>query len=201
MVDEFHLTPLSTVVQLRPQLHHLDAFDEVAVKSKALAKARKDLEDDSGRAATTEARAIDMKVKSAEAAGAKVVGNHEMLLKMVQDERWEKYSWVDENVSHPEPTTYKLYPNALFQIQDQESWDKYEEFMFNHSLEEPPQLESAIDSEDYVDGMSAPRVDPTQPEMTGWAMKVRKKKRRTSSSRARAGKAQADEDEDMEDAS
>lgn len=49
--------------------------------------------------------------------------------------------------------------------------------MFNQSLEEPLQLESAIISEDYLDGMSAPRVDPTRPHMTGWAMKARRKNR------------------------
>jgi sulfite reductase (NADPH) hemoprotein beta-component len=47
--------------------------------------------------------------------------------------------------------------------------------MFNQSLEEPPQLESAINAGDYIDGMSAPRVDPTRPEMTGWAMKLRRR--------------------------
>ena len=50
--------------------------------------------------------------------------------------------------------------------------------MFNQSLEEPPELESAISSEDYLDGMSAPRIDPTRPEMTGWAMKARRKERK-----------------------
>ncbi|KAK2845274.1 hypothetical protein FQN49_005879 [Arthroderma sp. PD_2] len=171
--NELHLAPLESVVQLRPQLHHIDAFDEVAVKSKAMAKAKKDMDEDStSRSAAMEARAIDMKVKSAESEGGRAVGNNELLLKLFQDEKWEKYKWIDEN--------------------DQESWDKYDQYMFNENLEEPDQLQSAITADDYLDSMSAPRVDPTRPEMTGWAMKRRQQKRRASSSYKRSGKAQAD---------
>ena len=44
--------------------------------------------------------------------------------------------------------------------------------------EELPQLGSMIDAEDYLDRMSAPRVDPARPEMTGWAMKENRKRQR-----------------------
>lgn len=104
-------------MQLRPQLHHIDAYDEVSVKSKAMAKAKKDMDEDStSRSAAMEARAIDMKVKSAETEGARAVGNNELLLKLFQDEKWEKYRWIDENVCmSPAPvspmTTANLYPN------------------------------------------------------------------------------------------
>ncbi|KAK2812939.1 hypothetical protein FQN50_000960 [Emmonsiellopsis sp. PD_5] len=164
--NELHLAPLSAVVQLRPQLHHLDAFDEVAVQKKALSKGKREMEEEGGAArAAPEARAIDMKVKSAETEGGTVTGNNELLKKM-QDEKWEKYAWIDET--------------------DQDSWDKYEEYMFNQSPEEPLQLESAISSDDYIDGMSAPRIDPINPEMAGWAMKLRRKARRPSNVRGRA---------------
>lgn len=43
--------------------------------------------------------------------------------------------------------------------------------MMHQDLENLPQLESAINSEEYLDRMSAPRIDPARPEMTGWAMK------------------------------
>ncbi|KMQ48545.1 DNA-directed RNA polymerase III subunit Rpc5 [Trichophyton rubrum] len=174
--NELHLAPLEAVVQLRPQLHHIDAYDEVSVKSKAMAKAKKDMDEDStSRNAAMEARAIDMKVKSADTEGARAVGNNELLLKLFQDEKWEKYRWIDEN--------------------DQESWDKYDQYMFNEGLEEPVQLQSAITADDYLDSMSAPRVDPTRPEMTGWAMKRRQQIRRASSSHKK-GKPQAENDGD-----
>ena len=44
----------------------------------------------------TEARAIDMKVKSAEGDTGGQSNNE--LLKKMQDEKWEKYEWIDENV-------------------------------------------------------------------------------------------------------
>ncbi|OJD13867.1 hypothetical protein AJ78_05714 [Emergomyces pasteurianus Ep9510] len=163
--NELHLAPLSAVVQLRPQLHHLDAFDEVSVRNKAMAKGKRDLDEEGpSRAVQTEARAIDMKVKSAEAETGNIASNNGLLRRM-QEEKWETYAWIDEN--------------------DQDSWDKYEEYMFNQSLDEPPLLQSAIGSEDYIDGMSAPRVDPINPEMAGWAMKLRRKARRPSDVRGR----------------
>ncbi len=87
------------MVQLQPQLHHLDASDEIAVKNKALARARRDLDGEAvPRPAEPEARAIDMKVKSAQSGNVSLAGNNE-LLKRIQDEGWETYSWIDENVS------------------------------------------------------------------------------------------------------
>jgi hypothetical protein len=54
----------------------------------------------------------------------------------------------------------------------------YENNMIHNNPEELPQLESAIDAEDYLDEMSAPRVDPARPEMTGWAMKQNRQKQK-----------------------
>lgn len=54
--------------------------------------------------------------------------------------------------------------------------------MMNQKLEELPQLEAVINSEDYLDGMSAPRIDPARPEMTGWAMKQNRQKQRDRAS-------------------
>ena len=54
--------------------------------------------------------------------------------------------------------------------------------MINQEVEELPQLESALDSESYLDQMSAPRIDPARPEMTGWAMKQNRKKQRDGES-------------------
>jgi hypothetical protein len=50
--------------------------------------------------------------------------------------------------------------------------------MMHQNPEELPQLQSFIDSENYLDGMSAPRIDPARPEMTGWAMKQNRQKQR-----------------------
>lgn len=147
-----YLSPVSAVVQLHPQLHHLDALDEMP-KARGV-KGKKDEED---RPAESEARAIDVKIKGADDGGAMLVGNLDLLKKM-QDEKWKKFDWVD--------------------AETEESWYTYENYMMNQNTEDLPQLESAIDSENYLDGMSAPRIDPARPEMTGWAMKQNRQKQR-----------------------
>ncbi|KAL2011139.1 hypothetical protein VTN00DRAFT_3857 [Thermoascus crustaceus] len=170
--NNLHLSPVSAVVQLRPQLHHLDASEEVMTKGRA-GKAKKDLDEDAApRAAETEARAIDVKIKSAEGGEALVPGNLELLKKM-QDERWETYDWVD--------------------AETEEAWAVYEDYMIHQNPEDLPQLQSAIESEDYLDGMSAPRIDPAHPELTGWAMKQNQKRRKE---RQRADR-EADQDSEV----
>ena len=43
---------------------------------------------------------------------------------------------------------------------------------------EPQSLEANIDSEEYLDKMSAPRIDPARPDLTGWAMKENRRRQR-----------------------
>jgi hypothetical protein len=88
-----HLSPVTSVVQFHPQLHHLDALDEMP-KGKG-GRAKKDDED---RPAESEARAIDIKVKAAEDAEAAANAGNLDLLKQMQDEKWKTYGWVDAEV-------------------------------------------------------------------------------------------------------
>ncbi|KAJ0427119.1 DNA-directed RNA polymerase III subunit Rpc5 [Aspergillus carlsbadensis] len=150
--DKLHLSPVTAVVQLHPQLHHLDAMDEMP-KARG-GKGRKEGQEDRPE---PEARTIDVKVKGAEDREVQVAGNLE-LLKQMQDEQWRTYGWVD--------------------AENEESWQIYDNYMMHQDVEELPQLESAINSEDYLDKMSAPRIDPARPEMTGWAMKQNRLKQK-----------------------
>ncbi|OKL57448.1 hypothetical protein UA08_07160 [Talaromyces atroroseus] len=156
--SNFFLSPVTAVVQLRPQLHHLDASEEVS--RARITRGKKDLEED-GAVREAEARAVDVKVKSAEAGEAAPPGNME-LLKKIQDEKWESYEWLDSET--------------------EEAWVTYENYMIHQNPEELPQLQTALDGEGYLDVMSAPRVDPARPEMTGWAMKQNRRKQRTRDS-------------------
>ncbi|GFF76311.1 hypothetical protein IFM61392_09976 [Aspergillus lentulus] len=149
--QNLHLSPVSAVVQLHPQLHHIDALDEIPAKGRG--KARKEGEEEQ-----TEARAIDVKIKAAEDAEAAMVAGNLELLKKMQDEKWTTYEWVD--------------------AETEEAWQTYESYMIQQDLENVPQLEAAIDSEDYLDRMSAPRIDPARPELTGWAMKQNRKRQK-----------------------
>ena len=91
-----HLSPVTAVVQLHPQLHHLDALDEIPAKGRGGKGARKEGEEE--RPAESEARAIDVKIKAAEEGGAAVVAGNLDLLKQMQDEKWGRYEWVDAEV-------------------------------------------------------------------------------------------------------
>lgn len=95
-IENLYLSPVSAVVQLRPQLHHIDASEEVA---RARASRRKDADDENSARPETEARVVDVKVKSADGADAALAENVE-LLKTMQDEHWDLYEWVDANVSN-----------------------------------------------------------------------------------------------------
>ncbi|RAL14984.1 uncharacterized protein BO97DRAFT_404001 [Aspergillus homomorphus CBS 101889] len=152
--ENLHLSPVTAVVQLHPQLHHMDAMDEIPAKGKG--KARKEGEED--RAGESEARAIDVKIKAAEDGEAAMVAGNLELLKQMQDEKWKDYEWVD--------------------AETEESWQLYENYMMHQDVETLPQLQSAIETEEYLDQMSAPRIDPARPELTGWAMKQNRKKQR-----------------------
>lgn len=132
---------------------------------------------------------IDVKVKSAEGGETIVAGNIELLKKM-QDEKWESYEWVDAEVrdKKKDPHSKQIDTNMTFCLeQTEEAWFTYENYMINNNPEELPQLESAIDGEDYLDEMSAPRVDPAHPELTGWAMKQNRKKQKRATAEAGEG--------------
>ncbi|KAJ5587143.1 uncharacterized protein N7459_002908 [Penicillium hispanicum] len=146
-----HLSPVSAVVQLHPHLHHLDALDEMPKGRGSKGKKDEDTPPES------ESRAIDVKVKSAKQETVPLAGNVD-LLKRMQEEKWKTFDWVD--------------------AETEESWYTYENFMTHQKPEELPHLESTINSEAYLDGMSAPRIDPARPEMTGWAMKQNRQKQR-----------------------
>ncbi|OJJ04326.1 hypothetical protein ASPVEDRAFT_43794 [Aspergillus versicolor CBS 583.65] len=154
--DKLHLSPVTAVVQLHPQLHHLDAMDEMP-KGRS-GKGRKEGEEERPEA---EARAVDVKVKGAEDRDVMVPGNLD-LLKRMQDERWKGYDWVD--------------------AENEESWQIYDNYMMHQDVQDLPQLQSAINGEDYLDKMSAPRIDPARPELTGWAMKQNRMKQRATES-------------------
>lgn len=93
-LEDLHLSPVSAVVQLHPQLHHLDAMDELPAKGRG-SKSRKEGDEEQPG---DEARAIDVKIKAAEDGEAAMVAGNLELLKKMQDEKWSTYDWVDAEV-------------------------------------------------------------------------------------------------------
>lgn len=149
-------------------------------------RGRKDLDDD-GNAREAEAKAVDVKVKSAEA-GEAALGPNIVLMRKIQDEKWETYEWFDAEVNNcpyvpfPSVTWILVDVNLLISypvpIQSEDAWTTYENFMIHQNPEDLQQLQSALDGEAYLDVMSAPRVDPARPELTGWAMKQNRKRQK-----------------------
>ena len=76
---------------MHPNLHHLDALDEIPK-----ARGTKGKKDEDGPP-ESEARAIDVKVKNADDGDAMLAGNLD-LLKRMQEEKWRTFDWIDAEV-------------------------------------------------------------------------------------------------------
>ncbi|RFU78458.1 hypothetical protein TARUN_3705 [Trichoderma arundinaceum] len=102
---DLHLTPVSNLIHLRPQLHHLDATTQQERQSSAAASK------EGAAASASSARAIHMTIKTA-GDGADGVSTETMAdrLRSVQTEPWRKMRYTDEN----EETAWEVYNDSLF---------------------------------------------------------------------------------------
>ncbi|QUC20238.1 uncharacterized protein UV8b_04479 [Ustilaginoidea virens] len=107
--NNLHLTPVSSLVHLRPQLHHLDAAtQQERAASAAAAAASKDAA--AASSAPTAARAIHMTIKNTADGEAITTETMADRLRFVQTEDWRKMRYTDEN--------------------DEAAWDVYNESLF-----------------------------------------------------------------------
>lgn len=106
---DLHLTPVSNLIHLRPQLHHLDATTQQDRQSSAAAAASSK---EGGTAPAAAARAIHMTIKTAADGTADGVSTETMAdrLRSVQTEPWRKMRYTDEN----EETAWEVYNDSLF---------------------------------------------------------------------------------------
>ncbi|UKZ66216.1 uncharacterized protein TrAtP1_007390 [Trichoderma atroviride] len=106
---DLHLTPVSNLIHLRPQLHHLDATTQQDRQSSAAAAASSK---EGGPAPAAAARAIHMTIKTAADGTADGVSTETMAdrLRSVQTEPWRKMRYTDEN----EETAWEVYNDSLF---------------------------------------------------------------------------------------
>ncbi|CAJ2512394.1 Uu.00g054090.m01.CDS01 [Anthostomella pinea] len=90
--DQLHLTPATALIQLRPQLHHLDALAEQDRRAASNATGK-----DAPAAPPAAARAIHMSIKSAgSGSGEMVTETMADRLRGVQMESWSKLKYDDE---------------------------------------------------------------------------------------------------------
>jgi hypothetical protein len=162
--NSMHLSRLDALVQVRPQLPHLDAADELernrSITALARAKAKDGAATVNGDVSTAappppagpstrpESKAIDIKLKPSGPASHNNDLNtnaNAKLLRAIQQESWQTYDWIDEDEAeshhHAEKALHLPMPpdDAL--------------------TSEPPNLESAITNSEWLDLMSAPRIE------------------------------------------
>ncbi|KAI9730353.1 MAG: hypothetical protein M1834_005863 [Cirrosporium novae-zelandiae] len=132
---EFHLTPLSGIATLSPQLHHIDALAEGERLMRPTGGANE---------AGAEARAVNVTLARPSDKGKGRTAETEVTrtLKAVQEEKWEYFRWVD--TEHPD------------------TWGKYFETMFAPNSNEANVLKANMTKEEWLDAFSAPRMDPTR---------------------------------------
>ncbi|OAQ68801.1 DNA-directed RNA polymerase III complex subunit Rpc37 [Pochonia chlamydosporia 170] len=99
-----HLTPVSSLVHLRPQLHHLDATTQQ--ERNASASASKE----AAGSSSTAARAIHMTIKNTADGDAVTTETMADRLRFVQTENWRKMRYTDEN----EEAAWEVYNESLF---------------------------------------------------------------------------------------
>ncbi|KPM45368.1 hypothetical protein AK830_g1172 [Neonectria ditissima] len=102
---DLHLTPVSSLVHLRPQLHHIDAA--IQLERQAAASASKEAAPTTGAGA---ARAIHMTVKATGDGDVVAIETMADRLRAVQSEHWRTLRYTDEN----EEAAWEVYNESLF---------------------------------------------------------------------------------------
>ncbi|KAG5986990.1 hypothetical protein E4U52_008000 [Claviceps spartinae] len=115
LLENLHLTPVSSLVHLRPQLHHLDATTQQernASSSSSSAAAASSSKDNpsGGTGAAPAARAIHMTIKNTADGDTVTTETMADRLRYVQTETWRKMRYTDEN----EEAAWEVYNESLF---------------------------------------------------------------------------------------
>lgn len=172
MLDQLHLTPATSLINLRPQLHYVDALAEQERLSRARenASAAGPGPGAGGAAAGKEgagpqgpggaAKAIHMSIKSAGAEGGEaVVDTMIERLRKVQVEQWSKLHYEDEesykawNVFHQN----FLYSRALPRDADDDNDDKNGNTSKGKGKETATKLANIPDINDEANHAALPR--------------------------------------------
>lgn len=102
--EDLHLTPVSSLVHLRPQLHHIDATTQQERQASSAAS-----KEGTGGAAGP-ARAIHMTIKTTADGDTVTTETMADRLRYVQSEPWRKLRYTDEN----EESAWEIYNESLF---------------------------------------------------------------------------------------
>jgi hypothetical protein len=164
--SQLHLSHLDALVQVRPQLHHLDAADELerariiasATNSKKTSSNVFDTEPlprmNGGNAEIEcqitpniiESKAVEIKFKGADDGNDTSLKDNAKALREIQAEPWQRYNWIDQDDHRS---------SDLFSSQMHLQLPTYADY--KGEAESVAKLESVINNQDWLDKMSAPR--------------------------------------------
>jgi len=166
------LRHLDGVVQMRPQLHHIDAEEER--KRRAETATKREKTDQSGAVngapAKLETKAIEMKLKDSTKEDPKDrnLNLNARLLRDIQNDPWRKYEWIEKDEE-----AYSAM-NGVGSI--------------NEVGEEKPRLRSALDNEEWLNRMSSPGIE-LRTRLKGRDRERARRKRQERQRNARAAEA------------
>ncbi|CAM1511736.1 Fc.00g092490.m01.CDS01 [Cosmosporella sp. VM-42] len=142
---DLHLTPVSSLVHLRPQLHHIDATAQLERQAAAGGK--------EGGGPTTgagAARAIHMTIKTTADGDAVAVETVADRLRAVQSEHWRKMRYTDEN----EEAAWEVYNESLFLTPEAEEGKAPEEVVEKPLEESVPKFGVRWDDKQLLEAVS-----------------------------------------------
>lgn len=139
--DALHLSHLDAVVQMRPQLHHIDAEDENSQRRLQMNGAPGAKKPGLEVASKMESKAIEIKLKdSKEDPRDRSLNASSKLLRDIQVDVWQRHEWVDQD--------------------DDDAQQRAAAYLYaSDAAEGQVQLKSALSNGDWLDRMSAPRED------------------------------------------
>lgn len=110
-LDRLHLTPASALIQLRPQLHHIDAMSEQERASRREGAGPVGAKDGvPATASSAGARAIHMSIKSADSGGGELTTETMAdRLRTVQTESWSRLQYEDDESAK----AWNMFNNTL----------------------------------------------------------------------------------------
>ncbi|KAI8632137.1 Sin-like protein conserved region-domain-containing protein [Xylariaceae sp. FL1651] len=181
-----HLTPASALIQLRPQLHHLDALSEQertsrreGASSAAGIGAGKD-----GAPATASsagARAIHMSIKSADSGGGELTTETMAdRLRVVQTEAWRRLKYEDDESAR----SWTVFSNNLVyrsasgeKDQDKGKGKEKEAHVIDidsSSSSDSEQLKAQWDADEFLKAISAMKDGPDGSQKTSDTVEIKK---------------------------
>lgn len=144
---ELHLQHLDGVVQLRPQLHHIDAAEEIKKRVETASTRAKSstvtANADPSAPVKLETKAVELKLKDQSKDDPKDRNQNlnARLLRDIQNDPWVRYDWIETQHDKDSKQTSTLGMTT------------------NGDTTSRPQLKAALDNDEWLNKMSSPGIE------------------------------------------